>query len=183
MKIEIRKISELKPAAYNPRKLSPKAYEQLKKSLEKEGIVLPILVNSNPRRKDVIIGGHQRVKVWYDMGNKTVPTVSINLSKKREQELNIRLNKTGGEWDFDLLFEYNTKEQLVEYGFDRYEVDFDTSYGDSKDKKTGKISKRKSIKVEFKAEDYDLAYSLVKNHKEKGTYIGGELIKTLQSNI
>jgi ParB-like chromosome segregation protein Spo0J len=56
-------ISELKPAEYNPRKASAKEFADLKKSIEKFGFVVPVLVNSAPARKNIIIGGHFRVKV------------------------------------------------------------------------------------------------------------------------
>jgi hypothetical protein len=46
MKIIERKISELKPAEYNPRQLTDKQYKDIKESLERFGFVDPVIVNT-----------------------------------------------------------------------------------------------------------------------------------------
>lgn len=116
------KISELKPASYNPRKLSQSQYNQIKKSLTEFGFVDPVIVNENIDRKNTIIGGHQRVKVWADMGNDTIPAVYIDLNEKKERELNIRLNKNTGEWDIEKLLDEFDKTDLLEFGFEDDEL-------------------------------------------------------------
>ena len=58
---EIDKINE---AEYNPRELSKKQHEDLYDSIRKFGLVDPILININPERKNIVIGGHQRLKIW-----------------------------------------------------------------------------------------------------------------------
>ncbi|MDG1858311.1 MAG: ParB N-terminal domain-containing protein [Emcibacteraceae bacterium] len=121
MKIKQRKIAELNPADYNPRQLTDKQYKQLKKSLKTFGCVEPVVVNSNPMRKDVIIGGHQRCKVWADLGNDSIPTVEVELDEAQEMELNVRLNKNTGEFDFDMLSSYFDMETLKDWGFQDYE--------------------------------------------------------------
>lgn len=52
---EKRKVAEMKPAGYNPRKLSAKAREDLMASVREFGEVEPIVVNLD----GTIIGGHQ----------------------------------------------------------------------------------------------------------------------------
>ena len=140
IKIKQRKISELNPAEYNPRQLTDKQYKQLKKSLKTFGCVEPVVINSNPMRKDIIVGGHQRCKVWADLGNDTIPTVEVELDEAAEMELNVRLNKNTGEFDFDMLSSYFDMEVLKEWGFQDYEFgmtldddmtdDFDLPDGD-----------------------------------------------------
>lgn len=140
IKIKQRKISELNPAEYNPRQLTDKQYKQLKKSLKTFGCVEPVVINSNPMRKDIIVGGHQRCKVWADLGNDTIPTVEVELDEADEMELNVRLNKNTGEFDFDMLSSYFDMEVLKEWGFQDYEFgmtldddmtdDFDLPDGD-----------------------------------------------------
>lgn len=125
MKIKQRKIADLKPAEYNPRQLTDKQYKQLKKSLKTFGCVEPVVVNSNPMRTDIIIGGHQRCKVWADLGNDTIPTVEIELDEAAEMELNVRLNKNTGEFDFDMLANYYDQDKLKEWGFEDYEFGAD----------------------------------------------------------
>lgn len=123
MKIVERKISELIPADYNPRKLSDKQYKDLKISLKKFGFVDPVIVNIAPNRKNIIIGGHQRLKVWQDLGNETAPCYEISLNDKDERELNIRLNKNTGEFDFEMLSSYFNKMDLIDWGFEEYVFD------------------------------------------------------------
>ena len=121
MKIKERKILDLKPAEYNPRQLTDKQYKQLKKSLKTFGCVEPVVINSNPMRKDVIIGGHQRCKVWADLGNDSIPTVEVELDEAQEMELNVRLNKNTGEFDMDSLSNFFDMDMLKEWGFEDYE--------------------------------------------------------------
>jgi ParB-like chromosome segregation protein Spo0J len=85
--ITMRKITELRLAEYNPRQLTKKQFADIKASLTRYGFMEPIVINGHPTRKDVIIGGHQRVKVAAEMGIVEVPCVSVALDEKREREL------------------------------------------------------------------------------------------------
>lgn len=110
-------IKQLKPAAYNPRKISDKAFEDLKESLRRFELVDPLIVNSSPERQNIIIGGHQRYRAAKDLGHKTVPVVYVELDEARERELNLRLNRNQGEFDFELLKEFDI-DLLLDVGFD-----------------------------------------------------------------
>lgn len=125
MEITEVKISDLNHAEYNPRRLTKSQYDYLKTSLEKFGFCDPVIVNSNPERKNIIIGGHQRVRVWSRMKKKTVPVVYIDLPIDKEKELNIRLNKNTGEWDFDKLANEFDLDKLIQWGFDEKEFEID----------------------------------------------------------
>ena len=60
-------VTELKTAAYNPRKkLKPgdNEYEKIKNSIQEFGFADPLVVNSDM----TIIGGHQRLTVAMDLG-------------------------------------------------------------------------------------------------------------------
>jgi DNA modification methylase len=117
------KISKLNPAPYNPRKWSDEAIKQLTESIQQFGLVDPILVNSSDARKDVVIGGHFRLKVAKDLGIKEVPVVYIDIPDvEREKELNIRLNKNLGDWDYEMLSEFD-ETLLTTIGFDSQELD------------------------------------------------------------
>ena len=118
MNIINRNINELIEAEYNPRNLTKSQHKQLKDSLHRFGVVDPVLVNINKERKNVIIGGHQRVRVWGDLGNTTIPCIELDLSPEKEKELNIRLNKNTGEFDFDMLANYFEQDDLADWGFD-----------------------------------------------------------------
>ena len=112
MDIKNMNIADLKPAKYNPRKdLKPgdREYEQLKKSIVAFGYVDPIIVNS---RNNIVIGGHQRLKVLAELGHTTVDVSLVDLDESNEKALNVALNKISGEWDMpmlqDILFDLNT---------------------------------------------------------------------------
>lgn len=117
MKVVERKISELIPAEYNPRYLSDEANEQLKASLKRFGAVDPAIINTHPDRLNIIVGGHQRLKVAQSIGWEEFPCVEVNLDPQKERELNIRLNKNTGAWDWDSLANYFESEDLIEWGF------------------------------------------------------------------
>ena len=124
MKIVQRSINDLIFAEYNPRELTPDQHQQLKDSLTRFGVVDPVIVNTHKDRKDIIVGGHQRTKVWKEMGNKEIPTVEVSLNPEKERELNIRLNKNSGQWDEQALQENFNTEELIEWGFDNSELEF-----------------------------------------------------------
>lgn len=116
-------VKILNPAPYNPRRWSEDAIAQLTDSIKSFGLVDPILVNSSPDRKNVVIGGHFRLKVAKDLGIKEVPVVYIDIPDiEREKELNVRLNKNLGDWDYELLAEFD-ETLLSTIGFDSEEID------------------------------------------------------------
>jgi ParB-like chromosome segregation protein Spo0J len=47
-------IKKLKPALYNPRKISDKDFEQLVESVRQYSMVEPLVVNSNPERHNTV---------------------------------------------------------------------------------------------------------------------------------
>ena len=117
MKIVKRKITELIAAEYNPRKINKVQEQDLKDSLTRFGLVDPIIININKERKNIVIGGHQRLKVWADLGNTEIDCNELDLTLDKERELNIRLNKNGGSFDDELVKEYFDYEELTEWGF------------------------------------------------------------------
>ena len=117
MKIVKRKITELIAAEYNPRKINKVQEQDLKDSLTRFGLVDPIIININEERKNIVIGGHQRLRVWADLGNTEIDCNQLDLTLDKERELNIRLNKNGGSFDDELIKEYFDYEELTEWGF------------------------------------------------------------------
>lgn len=117
-KLSIEKIDihSLVPADYNPRKISDKDYDNLKKSIDEFGIVDPIIVNL---KDNTIIGGHQRFDVlFYDKNIDELnllrlgdigwvfPDTNLEIKdKNHEKTLNLALNRIHGEWDEDLVSE------------------------------------------------------------------------------
>ena len=122
MIIETKKLSDLKPAPYNPRKSTEKQEAQLKNSLEKFGVVQPIIFN---KQTGYIVGGHFRVRELKKLGYKEVECVIVDLSEDDERELNIRLNANTGEWNWEELANEWDAEKLEEWGLDLPGFDID----------------------------------------------------------
>lgn len=116
------KIEWLNEAEYNPRVLSDKQKEDIKKSIEQFGFVNPLVVNKRVGRANVLVGGHQRLKVAKELGYTEVPVVYVDLDKEKEKELNVRLNKNTGDWDLEVLGQEFNKLELKDWGFDDEEL-------------------------------------------------------------
>lgn len=104
MEIQIMKLSDLKPADYNPRidlESGMEEYEKLKQSILEFGFVDPPIFN---KRTGNLVGGHQRVAVAKDLGLCEEIEVSVvDLPLDKEKALNVALNKISGRWDDDKL--------------------------------------------------------------------------------
>lgn len=122
IKIEYVPINDLILADYNPRTLSEMEYEKLKDSLEEEGFIDPVIVNKHPERMNIIIGGHQRVRVARDLGYETVPVHYVERDLAGEMKLNLRLNKTGGKFDYEMLANNFDSGMLFDVGFTENEL-------------------------------------------------------------
>ena len=120
MKVETKLITELKPATYNPRQISTKDYNSLKESINKFGLVDPIIINQNG---NVVVGGHQRLKICKELKHIEIDCVVLDLSKEEERELNIRLNKNTGQFDMDILANEFDIDELVDWGFKHIDLD------------------------------------------------------------
>lgn len=121
--IEYVDINLLNPSAYNPRHHDKESAEQLKESIRRFGLVDPLIVNSNKNRSNIVIGGHFRLEVAKEMGIIQVPVVFVDIPDiEKEKELNLRLNKNTGEFDFKLLAEFDQKF-LDSVGFTSEELD------------------------------------------------------------
>ncbi|PIP56224.1 hypothetical protein COX05_04155, partial [candidate division WWE3 bacterium CG22_combo_CG10-13_8_21_14_all_39_12] len=95
-------------ATYNPRSWSDESIKDLTESITKYGIVDPIIVNGAKNRKNIVIGGHFRLHVAKLLGFLEVPVVYIDLPDvEKEKELNLRLNKNTGSWDYELLRDFD----------------------------------------------------------------------------
>ncbi len=101
MQIELRKVSDVKPYANNPR-VNDGAVEAVPKSLREFGWRQPIVVDSD----GVIICGHTRWKAAQKLGLEQVPVhVATDLTPAQVQAFRITDNQTASiaDWDFDLL--------------------------------------------------------------------------------
>jgi ParB-like chromosome segregation protein Spo0J len=126
MKITSKNINDLKASEYNPRQISKKQFKELCESIEGFGLVDPIIINKNPERENIVVGGHQRLKACKKLGFKKIPCVEVNLDINKEMELNVRLNKSGGVFDIDMLANTFDIHNLKEWGFADIELGINT---------------------------------------------------------
>ena len=102
MELITKKLSELNPMEDNPRKMSKEEMNKLKNSIEKFGMVEPIVWN---KRTGNVVGGHQRYWVLQEMNKQETEVVVVDINENEEKILNIALNKIHGEWDEEKLVE------------------------------------------------------------------------------
>lgn len=123
LKIVYKDIDTLKPAEYNPKKCSPKEEKGIEDSIKLFGFVEPLVINTFEGREDVIVTGHQRVRIAKKLGYTKVPCVEVYCSyPDEEMELNARLSKNTASIDYDILAKYYKKDKLLAIGFKEEEL-------------------------------------------------------------
>jgi len=161
-KITHKQIDDLIFAEYNPRQLSDEQYKHLKDSISRFGLIDPIIINKNKDRKGIIIGGHQRVKVA-----KTIGIIEIDLTYDKERELNVRLNKNTGSWDFDVLANTFDIDELIDWGFDEKDLQlFDNDYDDEFSLPDGDKEPFRQIAFILSDEQYEIVEAALKKAKK-----------------
>ncbi len=113
-----RKVYDLVPNIKNPRTMSPKQIEDLKKSLKKFDLVeLPVIDFDNK-----VIAGHQRLMVLKLLGRESdmIPVRIPNrkLTQKEYAQYLLGSNRIHGDWDWQKLAESFDVETLLSSGFD-----------------------------------------------------------------
>lgn len=68
-------VGSLKPATYNPRKISEEQKATLQESIRQLGFVMPVIVN---KKNNTIIAGHQRTNAARQLGLKSVPVQFVD---------------------------------------------------------------------------------------------------------
>lgn len=121
--LEVRAIDSLEPHPRNARYLSKEDTKHLKKSIAKFGLIDKPIVTPD----GLIIGGHQRVSILQQFGHETVECWVCDSNEPwsdvEVDELNIRLNKNTGSWDWDKLANQWDVNLLCEWGFKPEEFD------------------------------------------------------------
>jgi ParB-like chromosome segregation protein Spo0J len=148
MIIEKKKISDLIPAPYNPRQSTAKQEKHLKESLEKFGLVEPIIFN---KQTGYIVGGHFRVRELKKLGIKEIECVIVDLNEADEKELNIRLNANTGGWDWDTLANDWDVVDLEAWGLEIPQFDTVEELEASEEKEEMNV-----IELKFYNEDYKI---------------------------
>lgn len=97
MRMERRRLADLIPAAYNPRKaLTPEdpEYQDIKASIQGLGYADPIVINYD----GTIIKGHQRRTVMMDMGIEEAEVVVLDIRDKAKEEIETPVARRGDIW-------------------------------------------------------------------------------------
>jgi len=150
---EKRRLGDLIEWDKNPRQLKEHDAEHLKKSLDNFGVADPLIINTDNR----IIGGHMRRRIMLQSGYKPDDLVDVRvpereLTEREAEELAIRLNKNTGDWDFDALANNFELDDLLDWGFDKKELDLDLWAGEPPDDVEPQIDKAEELREKWGVE-------------------------------
>lgn len=110
---EQRKVKDLIPFEGNPRQMTERQAGNLRRSLEKLNLIDIPAIDTN----DKIVGGHQRIMtmILLERGEEIIDVRVPNRKLTDEEflEANLRLNKNLGEWDYDLLTNFD--EEMLKF--------------------------------------------------------------------
>lgn len=113
---EKRSVKNLLPYEKNPRTISEKQLEDLKRSLKKFNLVEIPAIDTDGK----IIAGHQRIKVLQILGRENeeidVRVPNRKLTPKEYEQYMLTSNAVGGDWDFEKLKSFDV-EMLLDIGF------------------------------------------------------------------
>jgi len=118
---EKRLVDALLPYAKNPRSISDKQMNDLKKSLKKFNLVEIPACDLDGK----IIAGHQRIRCLQILGRGNeeieVRVPNRKLTQKEYDEYLIISNAVGGDWDFEKLKAFDL-DMLIDVGFDQIDL-------------------------------------------------------------
>jgi DNA modification methylase len=118
---EKRVVNDLLPSPKNPRQMSDKQMEDLKKSLRKFNLVEIPAIDLDGK----ICAGHQRIRALQilNRGNEEIEVRVPNrkLTEKEYEQYMLTSNVVIGSWDFEKLKDFDM-DFLVDIGFDQIEL-------------------------------------------------------------
>lgn len=120
-----KKIDELVPADYNPRKdlqEADKEYQDIKRGIQTYGLVIPLIMN---KRTGNLVNGHQRLKVLKALGWTEVDVSVVDMDDKKEKALNLALSRIDGDFDNKALT--NVMSEIRAAGIDPITLGFTKS--------------------------------------------------------
>ena len=147
---EKRKLSELVPWERNQRQITDKQAKRLEESFEQFGQVEIIAIGP----ENQIYNGHQRLKVLNEKYGADyevdVRVASRALTEKEREKLTVYLHKgAAGDWDYDLLANEFELDDLLDWGFDKEELDIDLWAGDPPEDVEPQIDKAEELREKW----------------------------------
>ena len=191
-------VAELVENPRNPNKHPASQIELLAKIIANQGWRSPIVIS---KRSGLIVKGHGRYEAALKLGLDTVPIDEQDYESEEEELADMiadnRLSELGlmergelknligeldtGEFDLDLTgyMEADLAAMMSEY----FDPDYSILDEDGVDEKLGELTDgvKKGIVIEFKPADFEHATAVVKAARERGVYIGQELVKMLEA--
>lgn len=188
------KITDIKPNPNNPRIIKDDKFQKLVKSIQEFPEMMakrPIVCVTDVDGKLYPLGGNMRLKAIQELKYKTIPdewiTLADDWTAEQRSEFVIKDNIGYGEWDWEQLANEWDEQNLSEWGLNipNFAPDVDYSILDGEDVSaqledmTNGV--KKAIQIEFEAEHYEEAYSLVKFWREQNAYVGGLIMEFLKA--
>ena len=132
---EKRLVKNLLPYEKNPRTISEKQIEDLKKSLKKFNLVEIPAVTPDGR----IIAGHQRIKVLQLLGRGDekidVRVPNRKLTEKEYEQYLLTSNAVTADWDYEKLKSFDL-DLLLDIGFNEEDLNIEKALNELKEPKT-----------------------------------------------
>ena len=183
------KISDIKTNPNNPRLIKDEKFAKLVKSINEFPKMMelrPLVVNAD----NVILGGNMRFKALKELGYTNIPREWVKradeLTEDETRRFIIADNVGFGEHNWDLLANDWDSQELNDWGLDVWQPETEVDYSilDEEDL-SSELSDmtdgvKKAIQIEFEAEHYEQAQTLVKYWREREAYIGGMIIEYLK---
>jgi hypothetical protein len=117
-----RRVVDLLPYEYNPRKMTAQQSRKLRESLEKFGLVEIPVINLD----GTLLAGHQRCKALVALGRGDelvdVRVPNRQLTDQEFKEYNVSSNAISGDWIDDLLREHFAEVDLADFGISLADV-------------------------------------------------------------
>jgi len=191
MNLQTITLDKLLPAEYNPRTITKDEFEGLKTSIKTFGQQENLIVN-----KDMtIISGHQRFRAMVSLGWTEAVCNLVDLDKHAEKKLNVIMNSTAisGKYDELMLSEIleelkldadyeslrlNMLEPLDLSNLDYSILETGTELDDEMQAMADNV--KKAIQIEFKPQDYENAFDVVRAARAKNMYVGEIMIKAIK---
>jgi hypothetical protein len=190
------KLSSLKANPSNPRIIKDDKFKKLVASLEQFPEMMekrPMVCVTDVDGKMYPLGGNMRLRAIQQLGMKEIPkswvAMADDWTEEKRKEFTIKDNVGFGEFNWGELASEWDSELLTDWGLNipSFASEPDYSILDDEDEELqGQLDDmrdgvKKAIQIEFEAEHYEEAQSLVKYWRERGAYLGAMIMEFLKA--
>ena len=136
-------LSTIKINPNNPRIIKDENFQKLKQSIKDDSFLMvgqPIIIDENM----VILAGNMRYRALIELGYTEIPDdwcyQATGLTDVQKRAVIIKTNMNYGEWDWDILANDWTAEELDDWGIDLAQKDlWKDEENEAKEKKNGEL--------------------------------------------